>query len=301
MSSNSNRKKNGITGNKNTAEKKGFSSPKLQELAKNKTFMKFATIAVAFILIAVILVASGLVPLSQYTGFTGSNNSNIPLSYIQSSTFTQISNGNVENNNQVNIYIVSWRGCPIGAAESWIWYNYFGQSNSTGYITSSNHTSSPFDVTPVVPGLLFTNSTFQIGKIHINFNIFYVYSENLPPLLDRNQAFVNQEINTLKSASVKNFPQQAVNDFVTYQTYVPTTINFHNGSTKTEPLANYAGHLTTCIIISGNNGTFFLEGSLLHIQSFEGIPPSYMLNNSYQEPGISSNVNYVSNVISAAS
>jgi hypothetical protein len=298
VSSNSNRKKNGITGNKNTAEKKGFSSPKLQELAKNKTFMKFATIAVAFILIAVILVASGLVPLSQYTGFTGSNNSNSLPSSIQTGTFTQISNGNVENNNQVNIYIVSWRGCPIGAAESWVWYNYIGQyTNNTNYITAFNHYSSSHETT-VVPGLLFKNTTFNIGKVQINFNIFYVYSQYLPQNLS--QVFVNQEISTLNTAT--NFPQQAKTDFVNYQTVVPTSIQLTNGTVISEPLANHAKHLTTCILISGNNGTFFIEGSLPSIdyKYLAQQNPSYMLNQSTSVPGISSNVNYISQIVGDA-
>ena len=291
MSSNSNKKKKGLADTKKVGENKTFSS-KFKDLLNNKTFMGIITILVAVILISVVLDASGVVNLNPYGGSSGSSSSTGLPSFIKAGEFANISSGNLGTKNQVNIYFMSWRGCPIGAAESWIWYQYINQTyHSRNYIISY-HYSDPSENINNIPGLLFTNFSFNNNKVTVNFHVDYVYPEQFPQT--PSQALVNEGITTLKSTS--GFPSAVINDFVDYQTYVPTDAT----STTTEPLANFAGHLTTCIIISGNGGTYFLEGALYSPLTIQGNSPSYMLNNSAQFSGITSGANYISQIVNDA-
>ncbi len=295
MSSNSNKKKKGLTDTEKTVDHKTFAS-KFSELSKSKTFMRIITIVVAVILISVILGVSGVVNLNPYGGSNGSGNSSGLPSFIKAGEFANISSSNIGTKNQINIYFMSWRGCPIGAAESWILYQYINQTyHSRNYIISY-HYSDPSENIHNIPGLLFTNFSFNNGKVQINFHVDYVYPEQFPQTPTPSQALVNEGITTLKSTS--GFPPAAINDFVDYETMVPTQPN--PSSTTTEPLANYAGHLTTCIIISGNNGTFFLEGALYSPVTIQGQTYSYMLNNSAQFTGITNGENYISQIVNDA-
>lgn len=300
MSSNSNRKKKGLPKNEKSNTNKVGVFNKFNGLSKNKTFLGIVTVLVAFVLIAVVLDFSGLVGNVSFIS-NGNNNSSSGLpSFIKSSQFCNISSGNIGTKNQVNIYVMSWQGCPIGASESWMWYLYIKQtvptlSNYAKLPISYTHQSSPADSFYATPGLLFNNYSFtNSNHVVINFHIDYVYPQFLPT--PHSQAVVNAGISTLKTTS--GFPTAAINDFVDYQTIVPTSVRG-----VTEPLANAAGHLTTCIIISGNNGTFFLEGGLYSFSYSPSIvneTSSYMLNNSASFPGIPSGESYLSNVIDLA-
>ena len=296
MSSNSNRKKKGLPKNEKSNTNKVGVFNKFNGLSKNKTFLGIVTVLVAFVLIAVVLDFSGLVGnLSFISNGNSNNNSNSSLpTYIPAGQFVNISSGNIGPKNQVNIYVMSWRGCPIGASESWFWYLYINQTyhNRQGYILNSSygHTSSSADAFYPVPGLLFKNFSFtNSNNVEVNFHIDYVYPQYLP--VPHSQAVVNAGITTLKSTS--NFSPTAINDFIDYQTIVPTDAN----KTTTEPLANYAGHLTTCIIISGNHGTYFFEGPFFNPGIIQYKDTSYMLNNSASYSNIYNDEVLISNVI----
>ena len=298
MSSNSNRKKKGLPKNEKSNTNKVGVFNKFNGLSKNKTFLGIVTVLVAFVLIAVVLDFSGLVGnVSFISNGSSSNNSNSSLpTYIPAGQFVNISSGNIGPKNQVNIYVMSWRGCPIGASESWFWYLYINQTyhNRPGYILNSSygHVSSSEDAFYPVPGLLFKNFTFNnSNNVKVNFHIDYVYPQYLPGA--HNQVLVDAGISTLQSTAPPNFPPAAINDFINYQTNVPTDAN----KTTTEPLANFAGHLTTCIIISGNHGTYFLEGALFSPGILTNQTTSYMLDYSASYQNIIYNEHLISNVI----
>lgn len=231
------------------------------------------TIVVAVIVIVAVLIFSGVFN-SAFIG--GSSN------VVQSGTFIKISSSDVSPSNGVNVYFLSWQGCPFGAADSWFIYNYFhtqdpSLSNSTIY--KEMHFSDPEENIPGItgsnhiPGLLFNNFSYTLSGINYHFHVIYVYGEYL---LSHGPSEVSQGSSVLKA----NFPSSVSSLFLKYETQYPTAgLNGH-------AIANYAGHLTSSLIITGPSGTYYAEGELDNPSPIVNIQPGVLINELSQYSSI---------------
>jgi hypothetical protein len=85
------------------------------------------------VIVAVVIVAAGLGVLYGLGNVTFSNNhitkstTDVNPITIPFGKFYQISNVDYATSSQVNVYLSSWYGCPIGAADLWMLLDYFSQ------------------------------------------------------------------------------------------------------------------------------------------------------------------------------
>ena len=244
------------------------------------------TIVVAVIVIVAVLIFSGVFN----SAFTGGG------SYVvHGGTFIKISSSDVSSSNGVNIYFLSWQGCPIGASDSWIIYNYVhtqdpSLSNSTIY--KEMHFSDPDESPTNIPGLLFNNFSYTLSGINYNFHVIYVYGEYLP--LD-GQSSINQGESVLE----KNFPSSISSLFLKYETHYDTKIRTSTNQIIYEPLANYAGHLTSSLIITGPSGTYYAEGELYNPSTIAKIQPGILINELSQFSGITAGTSELGTAINS--
>lgn len=227
------------------------------------------TIVVAVIVIVAVLIASGV--FNSSSPGTSSNST-----VVQSGKFIRIDGSDVSPVGGVNIYFLSWQGCPIGASDSWFIYNYVHSqdpslSNSTIY--HDMHFSDPDESPTNIPGLLFNNFTYSLGGIDYHFHVIYVYGEYLPP---DGPSSVSQGESVLNA----NFPSSVSSLFLKYETQYPTA------NLSGEAIANYAGHLTSSLIITGPSGTYYAEGELYSPSTIANIQPGILINELSQYPGI---------------
>ncbi len=188
-----------------------------------------------------------------------------PLPYLEPGYFAKISNSNVGSQGTVSVYFLSWYGCPIGAAESWIIYNFTRQYfQGTGYIKEDNHTSDPAVAYPGTPGLIFGNYTMTYSGLRYSFNSSYVYGEyvNGSGLIGSGSQIMNA-----------SFPHSVSTVLYQFETQVPLGTNI-----GAKPSAIREGHLTTAILVSGNNGTYIVEGSIFSPGALEGYTPNQVRN-----------------------
>lgn len=238
------------------------------------------TIVVAVIVIVAVLIFSGVLN-SSSTG-TGST-------VVQSGTFIKISNSDVSSDGGVNIYFLSWQGCPIGASDSWIIYNYVHSqdpslSNSTIY--KEMHFSDPDESPTNIPGLLFNNFSYTLSGINYHFHVIYVYGEYLPP---DGPSSVSQGSSVLKA----NFPSSVSSLFLKYETQYPTS------GLNGQAIANYAGHLTSSLIITGPSGTYYAEGELYNPSTIAKIQPGILINELSQFSGITAGTSELGTAINS--
>ena len=188
-----------------------------------------------------------------------------PLPYLEPGYFAKISNSNVGSQGTVSVYFLSWYGCPIGAAESWIIYNFTRQYfQGTGYIKDGNHTSDPAIAYPGTPGLIFGNYTMTYSGLRYSFNSAYVYGEHV------NGSGLIGSGSQIMNAS---FPHSVSTVLYQFETQVPLGTNI-----SAQPSAIREGHLTTAILVSGNNGTYIVEGSIFSPKALEGYTPNQVRN-----------------------
>lgn len=185
--------------------------------------------------------------------------------YINPGSFVKVSSSELANSGSVSIYFLSWEGCPIGAAESWVIYNFTRQYYSgNNYIVNANHTSDPNDVDPGTPGLLFSNLSFVHSGMDFNLGVTYVYGE-----------YTNNTGNTLisKGSEIlnKTFPPSISKLMYEFETSVPL------GSPISTPSAYLEGHLTTSIVVAGKKGTYLLEGPMFNPTDLKGYTPSEVI------------------------
>lgn len=216
-------------------------------------------------------------------GNTGTSGA-LPSS-INTGEFAQVSQNNYAGSSSVDIYFLSWQGCPIGASDSWAIYSMLGNHYSGISSKVQTHTSDPQDVYPGTPGLLFSNFSFSSNGLSYNFHVVYVYGETLPSTGD----LVTSGLATLNGA----FPSQISALFSDYQTKV-------DASGYNKPIALKANHLTSSILISGKNGTFYLEGSLYSPGDLKGDSPSYVMGHLNSIQPIVSASSYLQKVVNTA-
>lgn len=234
----------------------------IENLRRKRRNMFYTAIAIiiAIVVIVGVLVGSGVLQ-------SGGSNS---LNSVKSGTWTKVSSSDIGKGG-VNIYFLSWQGCPIGASESFAIYHYFhtnftSLSNST--MIKGEHFSDPYESPNHIPGLLFHNFSATSSGITYSFHVVYVYGETLP---GHNLATVDAGISTLKAVS--GFPSAVINMFINMETKV-NTVGLNN-----QPIAPYAGHLTTSMIITGPKASYYFEGEMYNPTDISGVSPSTILSN----------------------
>jgi hypothetical protein len=248
-------------------------------IAKRKRIFNVAvSIIIAVVLITGVLIVSGVIKTSIFNSSTS----------VKTGSFQKISSSDLSSNG-VNIYFLSWQGCPIGASDSWVLYDYFhtedpSLSNSTIY--KEMHFSDPSESPTNIPGLLFNNFSYPLRGMSYHFHVIYVYGENLPP---DGTASVNQGITVLKAS----FSSTISSYFVKYQTVYPTS------GLNGKPIATYAGHLTSSIIITGPSGSYYLEGEIYNPSTISGIQPSTLIHELSSYSGIPTGESLVSSTVSS--
>ncbi len=244
--------------NKKKLEEQRLMIENLKRKRRNIFYTAIAII-VAIVVIVGVLVGSGVLQ---------SGSSNDPTS-VTSGTWTKVSSSDIGQGG-VNIYFLSWQGCPIGASDSFAIYHYFhtnfpSLSNST--MIKAEHFSDPSESPSDIPGLLFHNFTATSSGITYSFHVVYVYGETLPP---DGPTSVNAGISTLKAVS--GFPSAVINMFIKMETSV-TTVGLGN-----QAIASYAGHLTSSLIVTGPKASYYFEGEMYNPSDISGVSPSTILS-----------------------
>lgn len=160
----------------------------------------------------------------------------------------KVNNVNYANNDSVQVYFISWYGCPNGATASWELYLALSKF---GYVSVEPHGSkfNP-DIGSSVPGLIFTGFT---PSSNVYFHYLYVYNEYLNetttgipiPNLASNQAVY------LGLNIVKQDEPGWVYNLVYYYMIEDNLVNIGNGS-----IALGYHHLVTMCVITGPKGTY---------------------------------------------
>ncbi|MHB1709315.1 MAG: DUF929 family protein [Thermoplasmataceae archaeon] len=226
---------------------------------------KFFLVTGAVLVIVIVIMVS-----YDYGLFNTGNSSSggIPLktpSFLLPGYFARISGSNIGSPGTVSVYLVSWYGCPIGAAESWIIYNFTRQYISgTGYIRDGNHTSDPLVKFRGTPGMIFNNYTMTYSGMHYSFNAAYVYGQYVN---NSGSALIRSGSQIMNSS----FPHSVSSIFYKFETQVPL-----GTSSAAQPSAIREGHLTTAILVSGNNGTYIVEGSIFSPSALSGYSPNHV-------------------------
>ncbi len=229
---------------------------------RRNIFYTSGAIIVAIIVVVGVVIGSGIIKTNPGTTATTQTS-------VTSGTWTKVSSSDIGSGG-INIYFLSWQGCPIGASDSWAIYNYFHTtfpSLSNKSMIKLEHFSDPNESPNNIPGLLFNNFTTSSSGISYSFHVIYVYPEYLPP---DGSTSVNDGISVLKSDS--GFPSAVINKFIDMQTNVPTV------SLNGQAIANYAGHLTSSLIVTGPKGSYYFEGEMFNPTDISGIQPSTLIS-----------------------
>ena len=243
---------------------------------------RILTMAVS-IIIAVVVVTGVIIFSGVFNSSTSKSNT------VSSGQFIKISSSDVSPQGGVNIYFLSWQGCPIGAADSWVVYNYIhtqdpSLSNSTIY--KEMHFSDPNESPTNIPGLLFNNFSYTLSGISYHFHVLYVYGEYLPP---DGQSSINHGVSVLDA----KFPSSISSIFVKYETQYPTA------GLSGQAIASYAGHLTSSFIITGPSGTYYLEGEIYNPAAISGKQPGVLINDLSAYVGITTGTTEFGNTVSS--
>jgi hypothetical protein len=225
----------------------------------NKKLQKITVILTGIVLISIVLFISGIIPEPHFT--TKPTQFTTPSS-IQWGTFTQLSNTNYGTH--INIYYISWYGCPFGAADSWAFHLYL---KNIGY---KQHYSNAKDIYPNTPGLLFTDG---FSNNTLTFTPIYLYNQTMTGNT------LNQTITgSLLTYGLNTLSQKLPQSIYTLEKEVMTII-------PTSPFNQPSGikmqHINTNIIITGPNGAWVLNGAFYNPDLLKGLSTNTVLNGNY--------------------
>ncbi|MGP6220682.1 DUF929 family protein [Caldiplasma sukawensis] len=279
--------------NKNNNKKQSDS-----QNSQNKMMGKILIVIVGIILIVAVISFSGIIKFPESSG----SGSFTPPDYAEWGTFLKVSDNNYAPSGQMNIYFISWIGCPIGASLSWGLYGAMADYNSSISNIVYSHLSDPNEGSLAnIPGLIFTNSaTMNINGMHASFQPIYMYNETL--FGEEGSDYSLQNGNGIALA-----PDQVVNyGLSVVQSQVPTPIftifknyelkykivNLGSGDNTSANLTSVQ-HLTTMLIITGPSGTFILNGPLINPTSLKSYSLSYLDSNYASVSEISSEISTI--------
>ncbi len=165
----------------------------------------------------------------------------------------------------IDVILVSWFGCPIGASLSWPLYFALSKYGNVSYYESH---SDPNDVYPNTPGLIFKGYSSKI----INATFIYLYNETLTG------NSCNKTINgNLVSYGLSELKARLpYSDYKIIKRY--TTVDWISGSFfESSAYSVSPHHINTVLLISGPNGSYFLNGDLYSPKYISFYSDNYLL------------------------
>ncbi len=203
-----------------------------------------------------ILVIIGIVVIGVVLGYTMLHNS--ASSSVVSSTpvygkFFKVSNQDYAPPGETDIYLVSWYGCPFGAAMSWPLYmllSHYGNLN-----VSLHESIAESDIGGAVPGLLFFNFT---PNSTVRFVVYYLTNQYLNATV--NGTPINGSVLTFMLNELKSEAPSWLYNYVFNYTNVYPLIREPNGSVVPVNFAGRPPHIISTLVITGPGGTYMLIG-----------------------------------------
>jgi len=232
-------------------------------MAKRKADRKTKTkkqdsklIYIPFIVLGVLIVA--LVGFTSYSHPVFS-----PASYISSSPapfkFFKVNNQNYAGNSTVQIYFISWYGCPYGATDSWALYKVLTQYGTVN--ATPGHSLSEPNI-PFIPALWFEGYQPQPNS-NVDFHFLYIYNENLTatptgvPVNPTNGSAVTIGLQEIKdNLSFAPWIYNLVKEYEVDTPIVTTSSGLNDSIAYSTP----APHIATLTIITGPGGTYMEIG-----------------------------------------
>lgn len=263
-------------------------------LLKNH-FKTFAVIIVVIIVIVVFAFNLVHLPFSKSSGYQLP--SNVPFSDFGS--YTVVNSSDYAPSNSVNIYFVTWVGCPYGAGDSWELYNYLNGFSSISS-SVSGHNSDPDESSSLasIPGLLFNAnpiSVIGLNGIHINLYTYYMYNEYMT------QSYNTPSVNITSSNAISvalselqadNLPAPIFNIVKDFTTVVTAT-----GYSKASAYLGNPAHINTIIVFTGSKGTDLINGGIIDPQPLQQFTYETLLSNPSVGTDVSAGTTLVSNIV----
>ena len=133
--------------------KKQREEDRISQLKAKKRRLQLTLFPTMAVLIVIVLIAGGILPIGNPFNNSSHPSSFSPPQVLPWGSFAQISDSNFGSH--VNIYYVSWYGCPFGAADSWGFYLALQHYGNVSMAYPSTHYSNAKDIYPDTPGLIF--------------------------------------------------------------------------------------------------------------------------------------------------
>lgn len=179
--------------------------------------------------------------------------------------FVKVSSQDYAPPGKVEVYFISWYGCPYGATLSWPLYvalEHYGKISVVPHYSLSEQTLGG-----AVPGLLFQG--FQSNS-SVDFHFLYIYNQYLNATLDGTPLNGNaiqvglQEI----QQELPSWVYQIVDLYQLQLTQVPVP----NGTIMPIAYASPIPHIVTTLIVTGPGGTWLMLGYP------NSLPPNDLIN-----------------------
>lgn len=202
-------------------------------------------IYIPFVVLVVIVVLLVSLP---YIHSPNSNSSTIANADTPFFNMMKVSNIDYAQNNSVQVYFISWYGCPNGATTSWPLY--LALKKFGNLIVEPHYSINEPDLGSAIPGLLFLNYTPYSNYSNVYFHPIYIYGQYLNETINGTPITTNAVLYGLKE--LKALVPEWVYNLTVFYELNQTLPNLG------KPIA-YAGnppHLVTILIISGPGGTW---------------------------------------------
>ena len=240
---------------------------RISQLKAKKRRLQLTLFPTMAVLIVIVLIAGGILPIGNPFNNSSHPSSFSPPQVLPWGSFAQISDSNFGSH--VNIYYVSWYGCPFGAADSWGFYLALQHYGNVSMAYPSTHYSNANDIYPDTPGLIFYQ---EMITNNLTFTPIYLYNQTMTGTTQNvpiTGSLLSYGLNHTASAMpplVASFEKDAM-------TAVPTQ-GFKG------PTGEVNGHVNTNIIITGPKGAWILNGPLFSPSNLKGDKASTLLTNA---------------------
>ncbi|EQD45754.1 protein containing DUF929, partial [mine drainage metagenome] len=255
---------------------------------------------VVVVIVVIAVFAFNLVHLPSFKSSSYQLPSSIPFSSF--GTYYAVNSSDYAPSSSVNIYFVTWVGCPYGAGDSWELYNYL---NGFGSISSSviDHYSDPSEgKLASIPGLLFNDnhiSVTGVNGISINLDTYYLYNEEMTQSFNSpvvNITSLNAITVALSELQADNLPAPIYNIVKDFTTVVNAT-----GYSKASALLGNPAHINTIIVFTGPKGTDIINGGMIDPQPLLQFTDKTLLSNPSLGTGVSAGTTLVSDIVNSLS
>jgi len=248
-------------------------------MAKPKKTARESRLVYVPFIIAIAIVALGVALAFARPPETNTTQTNGSFPFLQ---FVKVSNKDYASSpNTVEVYFVSWEGCPYGATQSWPLYlalSHYGKVNATPIWSDPEPLPTPNGSvsTPMpVPGLLFQSFVpngsvrfhffYMIGSIFYNGSFSLTNGTVIPFSGDSIVTFEQQELQ-------KDVPSWVYDLIAKYELETPV------GHYPNLAEAGNPPHIATVMIITGPNGTWMIIG---YDQNVNSEAPYYLAASGY--------------------